>query len=174
MKNQFVEHAFEVSSFLFFLVPMTIICVLYILIGIKLRKSKLLYGKKTKSSDSHRQISGQTRVIRMLSEFAQIVSKAISFVLLINVYFFTVAVVVTFFLCWAPFHAQRIMAIYGKIMQKSIMTNELFLNVYAVLTYISGILYFLSTCINPFLYNIMSHKFRNASKVIINCSFVFN
>lgn len=88
-----------------------------------------------------------------------------SFVLIINV-FFTVAVVVTFFLCWAPFHAQRIMAIYGKIMQKSIMTNELFLNVYAVLTYISGILYFLSTCINPFLYNIMSHKFRNASKVI--------
>lgn len=90
----------------------------------------------------------------------------IHFILIINVYF-TVAVVVTFFLCWAPFHAQRIMAIYGKIMQKSIMTNELFLNVYAVLTYISGILYFLSTCINPFLYNIMSHKFRNASKVII-------
>lgn len=152
---------------------MTIICVLYILIGIKLRKSKLLYGKKTKSSDSHRQISGQTRVIRMLSEFAQYFNKTFPFVLLINV-FFTVAVVVTFFLCWAPFHAQRIMAIYGKIMQKSIMTNELFLNVYAVLTYISGILYFLSTCINPFLYNIMSHKFRNASKVIINYSFVFN
>lgn len=85
VKNQFVEHAFEVSSFLFFLVPMTIICVLYILIGIKLRKSKLLYGKKTKSSDSHRQISGQTRVIRMLSEFAQYVN---NIVLLINVFFF--------------------------------------------------------------------------------------
>ncbi|CAO1420678.1 unnamed protein product [Diamesa serratosioi] len=166
VKNQFVEHAFEVSSFLFFLVPMTIICVLYILIGIKLRKSKLLYGKKTKSSDSHRQISGQTRVIRMLSEFAIIFTNIIH-----NIYnsmvYFTVAVVVTFFLCWAPFHAQRIMAIYGKIMQKSIMTNELFLNVYAVLTYISGILYFLSTCINPFLYNIMSHKFRNASKLTL-------
>lgn len=76
-----------------------------------------------------------------------------------------VAVVVTFFLCWAPFHAQRIMAVYGKIMEKSFSSDDLFMRVYIVLTYISGISYFLSTCINPFLYNIMSHKFRNASKV---------
>lgn len=79
--------------------------------------------------------------------------------------FLSVAVVVTFFLCWAPFHAQRIMAVYGKIMKKSFRSDDLFMRVYIVLTYISGISYFLSTCINPFLYNIMSHKFRNASKV---------
>lgn len=40
-----------------------------------------------------------------------------------------------------------------------------FMKVYVTLTYISGVTYFLSTCINPFLYNLMSHKFRNASKV---------
>jgi len=33
------------------------------------------------------------------------------------------------------------------------------------MTYISGVLYYLSTCINPLLYNIMSHKFREAFKV---------
>jgi hypothetical protein len=77
----------------------------------------------------------------------------------------SVAVVVCFFFCWAPFHAQRIMAVYGKIMSKSFSSDDLFMRVYIVLTYISGITYFLSTCINPFLYNIMSHKFRNASKV---------
>lgn len=76
-----------------------------------------------------------------------------------------VAVVVTFFLCWAPFHAQRIMAVYGKIMKKSFSSDDLFMRIYIALTYISGISYFLSTCINPFLYNIMSAKFRNASKV---------
>lgn len=47
---------------------MTVICVLYILIGIKLRQSKLLYGKKVKSSDSQRYIKGQSRVVRMLGE----------------------------------------------------------------------------------------------------------
>lgn len=66
VKNQFTEHAFEISSFVFFIVPMTVICVLYILIGIKLRQSKLLYGKKMKSCDSQRCIKGQSRVIRML------------------------------------------------------------------------------------------------------------
>lgn len=50
-------------------------------------------------------------------------------------------------------------------MDKSFQSDDLFMRVYVALTYISGISYFLSTCINPFLYNIMSHKFRNASKV---------
>lgn len=72
-------------------------------------------------------------------------------------FFFTisVAVVLAFFLCWAPFHAQRMVALYGD--------NQLF--IYAVTTYVSGILYYLSTCINPLLYNIMSNKFREAFKV---------
>ncbi|CAG9806695.1 unnamed protein product [Chironomus riparius] len=144
VKNQFFEHSFELSSFLFFIVPMTIICVLYILIGLKLRKSKLLYDNKGKGCDSQRCIKGQTRVVRML-----------------------IAVVVSFFLCFAPFHSQRIMAIYGKIMKKSSSLDDTFMKVYVALTYMSGITYFLSTCINPFLYNLMSHKFRNASKLTL-------
>jgi neuromedin U receptor 1 len=67
VKNQLFEHTFEISSLLFFIVPMTVICVLYVLIGIKLRQSKLLYGKKIKSSDSERYIKGQSRVVKMLS-----------------------------------------------------------------------------------------------------------
>lgn len=42
MKWTIVEHAFEISTMLFFVVPMTIITVLYILIAIQLRKSRLL------------------------------------------------------------------------------------------------------------------------------------
>lgn len=64
-----VEHAFEVSSFLFFVGPMTLICVLYVLIGIKLRKSKLLQGVKRRGCEFGRGITGQTRVIRMLSKY---------------------------------------------------------------------------------------------------------
>nr|QBC65466.1 PK receptor [Aedes aegypti] len=160
IKNRHFEHAFEVSSFLFFVGPMTVIAVLYVLIGIKLRKSKLLQGVKRQGASigsgangihhhgggmttsgggaGFRSVSGQTRVIRML-----------------------VAVVATFFFCWAPFHAQRLMAVYGAVTNTD---NEFFFQVYTYLTYISGILYFLSTCINPLLYHIMSHKFRDASR----------
>lgn len=74
-----------------------------------------------------------------------------------------VAVAVAFFLCWAPFHAQRLMAVYGKTSRPK---SDLFRHIYTALTYISGVLYFMSTCINPLLYSIMSHKFRNAFKVI--------
>lgn len=76
-----------------------------------------------------------------------------------------VAVVATFFFCWAPFHAQRLMAVYGAVTNTD---NEFFFQVYTYLTYISGILYFLSTCINPLLYHIMSHKFRDASRVSLD------
>ncbi|XP_003436383.2 phe13-bombesin receptor [Anopheles gambiae] len=147
IKNEHFSHAFEVSSFLFFVGPMTLIAVLYVLIGIKLRKSKLLQGVKRASSDyttPPRGISAQSRVIRML-----------------------VAVVATFFICWAPFHAQRLMAVYGVFSKTE---NVFFYKVYMVLNYTSGILYFLSTCINPLLYNIMSHKFRDASRHTLKMS----
>lgn len=62
-----------------------------------------------------------------------------------------------FFLCWAPFHAQRLVAIYGSRYDH--------LTIYVVMTYVSGILYYMSTCINPLLYNLMSNKFREAFKV---------
>lgn len=74
-----------------------------------------------------------------------------------------VAVAVAFFLCWAPFHSQRLMAVYGK---SSSLTSDLFRHIYTALTYVSGVLYFMSTCINPLLYSIMSRKFRTAFKVI--------
>ncbi|CAD7084087.1 unnamed protein product [Hermetia illucens] len=141
-KSIYMAHAFEVSGFLFFIGPMTAICVLYVLIGIKLNKSKYLQEVKRKPSEPNRNVSGQTRVIRML-----------------------VAVAVAFFLCWAPFHAQRLVAVYGS---KSVTSHsDLFYKVYKVLTYISGVLYYLSTCINPLLYNIMSYKFRDAFKLTL-------
>lgn len=77
------------------------------------------------------------------------------FVLFFSLCIIIVAVVFAFFLCWAPFHAQRLVAFY--LNDHSI--------IYAIVTYTSGVLYYLSTCINPLLYNLMSNKFREAFKV---------
>ncbi|XP_011291901.2 uncharacterized protein LOC101892848 isoform X1 [Musca domestica] len=141
INNDFFAHVFAVSGFIFFGGPMTAICVLYVLIGVKLKRSRLLQTAPQRYYVVNRGISAQTRVIRML-----------------------IAVAVAFFLCWAPFHAQRLMAVYGST---SGIQSEVFNNIFHILDYTSGVLYFLSTCINPLLYNIMSHKFREAFKVTL-------
>ncbi|XP_063621867.1 pyrokinin-1 receptor-like isoform X1 [Cydia splendana] len=151
VKGHGVHQVFVISSFVFFVVPMSVITVLYALIGVKLRTSRILHPVKKLSVESngrpagatrYRNSASQRRVIRML-----------------------VAVALSFFVCWAPFHVQRLLAIYGKSLEHP---TDTFYLVYIVLTFLSGVLYFLSTAINPFLYNIMSNKFRNAFKVTLS------
>ncbi|XP_076173939.1 pyrokinin-1 receptor [Ptiloglossa arizonensis] len=152
MKWTIVEHAFEISTMLFFVVPMTIITVLYILIAIQLRKSRLLTAAVNRNHlpagsnhcDSVRgKSAGQKNVIRML-----------------------VAVVVAFFICWAPFHAQRLLAVYAQSTKAE--PKYALVIVYTILTYMSGVFYYLSTTVNPLLYNIMSNKFREAFKSMLS------
>lgn len=73
-----IEHAFEISTILFFVLPMTIITVLYVLIAIKLRRSSLLITTVSKRHhvpgvlnhmDSSRgKTNAQRNVIRMLGK----------------------------------------------------------------------------------------------------------
>ena len=69
--------------------------------------------------------------------------------------FFSAAVVLAFFLCWAPFHAQRLGYVYFK-------ESKIFRTLNEYLYYISGFLYYLSATVNPILYNLMSLKYRHA------------
>lgn len=149
-----LPHAFELSTFSFFCLPVTVITVLYVLIGLRLRRSSLSQKDSSLNSDgacdyvghcgggsprSSRQQNGynsRRAVIKML-----------------------VAVVVAFFVCWAPFHAQRLMAIYASSDPLPIIVS-----VYEALMYVSGVLYYVSATINPILYHIMSLKFRMAFK----------
>ncbi|XP_052132543.1 uncharacterized protein LOC127752056 [Frankliniella occidentalis] len=64
-------------------------------------------------------------------------------------------------MCWAPFHAQRLIAVYvdpGDTPEE----EERFATMFNIVTYISGVLYFMSTMINPILYHSMSNKFKEA------------
>ena len=71
---------------------------------------------------------------------------------------FSVAVVVGFFICWAPFHVERLLT-------SNIEEYTPFLwRVYRKVFYFSGVCYFCSCTINPILYSIMSLKFRQALK----------
>ncbi|XP_068082669.1 neuropeptides capa receptor isoform X2 [Anabrus simplex] len=72
------------------------------------------------------------------------------------------AVVVAFFLCWAPFHLQRLLYIHGKGCPNFREINEW-------LFYITGCFYYLSSTVNPILYNVMSAKYRDAFLKTLFC-----
>lgn len=80
-------------------------------------------------------------------------------------FFLSVAVVIAFFVCWAPFHAQRLIASFNFDHSEDLKTA------YFISTYVSGVLYYLSTCINPCIYHIYSLRFRNAFKACFTCSY---
>ena len=63
--------------------------------------------------------------------------------------------VLAFFLCWAPFHAQRLGYVYFK-------DSILFRTLNEYLFHVSGFFYYLSATVNPILYNLMSLKYRHA------------
>lgn len=62
------------------------------------------------------------------------------------------AVVIGFFVCWAPFHAQRLLYVYAKNSPDFRAINE-------KMYFITGCFYYLSATINPILYNVMSARF---------------
>ncbi|KAI5711839.1 hypothetical protein M8J75_003460 [Diaphorina citri] len=140
-----LAHAFEVSTFLFFVTPMTLISILYALIGFRLRRSAVM-KRSTSSQDSQYSVASTHGGYCKHNRSSQRVLKML------------VAVVVAFFICWAPFHVQRLVAIYSTHGDEGEHT------IYAIVTYTSGILYYLSTTVNPILYHIMSFKFREAFK----------
>ncbi|KAE8752645.1 Periviscerokinin Receptor [Frankliniella occidentalis] len=126
---------YETSSLLFFLLPMLVMVVIYGRIGSKIRsRGRHSLGKRVEGTMHGETKQTQTRkaIIRMLS-----------------------AVVIAFFLCWAPFHSQRLVYLYGQDLPH-------FAEINAWLYYVTGVLYFFGSTVNPILYNLMSVKYRMA------------
>ncbi|XP_005104608.2 pyrokinin-1 receptor [Aplysia californica] len=137
--QQRMSYSFQVSTFVFFVIPMAVITIMYLMIGFRLRSSALATSVSSSQSQTAKTAASRARraVLKML-----------------------VAVVVAFFICFAPFHAQRLMTLYIRPDQ---WTPELLL-VQSNLFYVSGVLYFMSSTVNPILYNVLSRKFRQAFK----------
>nr|BAO01075.1 neuropeptide GPCR A25 [Nilaparvata lugens] len=124
---------YELSGALFFCVPMVVIMVLYVRIGMRIRRRERHSLGKRLPGTVHRRSHSRKAIIRMLS-----------------------AVVITFFVCWAPFHLQRLLYLYARDSLPHFNTiNEW-------LFYVTGCLYYLSSTANPILYNVMSVKYRKA------------
>ncbi|XP_045487751.1 neuropeptides capa receptor-like isoform X1 [Pieris rapae] len=141
----------ELSSFFFFILPGLIILCLYVRMGLRIRYVMgsthshnpgcpgTLNGVNGSVHGEARQAQSRKNIIRMLA-----------------------AVVIAFFVCWAPFHFQRLFFIYGSSAEHYHTVNE-----YLFLA--AGVFYYISATVNPILYNIMSHRYRIAFKETLCC-----
>nr|XP_037871108.1 neuropeptide receptor A25 isoform X1 [Bombyx mori] len=135
----------ELSSIFFFFIPAVLILCLYVRMGLHIRSTRLT--EKTKLGLLNGHVHGETRqaksrkaIIRMLA-----------------------AVVIAFFVCWAPFHVQRVFYVYGYSLPHYHVINEHLFNV-------AGALYYVSATVNPILYNVMSGRYRHAFRETLLCS----
>ncbi|XP_032336366.1 neuromedin-U receptor 1 isoform X2 [Camelus ferus] len=131
----------QTTALLFFCLPMATISVLYLLIGLRLRRERLLLLRqeskgRARTRDSRRlqrlPNRGRTQVTKML------------FVL-----------VVVFGICWAPFHIDRLMWSFVSRWTEGLHLAFQYVHV------VSGIFFYLGSAANPVLYSLMSSRFRD-------------
>ncbi|XP_023821501.1 neuromedin-U receptor 1-like [Oryzias latipes] len=139
-----------ISTLVFFMLPMLVISILYLLIGLRLRREKLMATMDANHSFGPGSISKSHR--QRLTKRNLQVTKMLC------------VLVVVFGLCWAPFHVDRLMWSY--IDKSSIQHQKIFEKVHIV----SGVFFYLSSAVNPILYNLMSTRFREMFSHLTCCS----
>ncbi|GAA6222554.1 neuromedin-U receptor 1-like [Lates japonicus] len=129
-----------ISTLVFFLLPMLIISVLYLLIGLRLRRERITTVVDTRCSFETESISRSHK--QKLSKRNVQVTKMLC------------VLVIVFGLCWAPFHMERL--VWNYIDKQSTQHLKIFEHVHII----SGVCFYLSSVINPIIYNLMSTRFR--------------
>ncbi|MCL4132032.1 UNVERIFIED_CONTAM: hypothetical protein GTU68_049934 [Idotea baltica] len=139
--NPYAANAFITLSFVcLFSIPMVLITILYVRIIFELKQSERISNVKSCRGESAIK-AGSKSSTEMVAHY------------------FSVAVVASFFLCFSPLQCQRLISVFGDEQREAVFMTM------RVLTHLSGIFHYLSTCINPILYHIMSDRFRKAMKV---------
>lgn len=154
---------YELSFIFFFLVPMLVIMILYTKMGRQINNS-LSATKKTNVNQFNKEaqhMKSRRGIVKMLSKLQSTLYYKSNNELIS--YIFLGAVVFTFFICWAPFHLQRLLYIHLHETDA-----EYFPDMNEWLWIISGCFYYSSTVINPLLYNFMSSRYRTAYKRALN------
>lgn len=127
---------YEMLTLAFFVIPLLVLIIMYTRIATKLniREEQRINGQFGRNSVTvnTKQLKSRRNIVRML-----------------------IAIVITFFCSWAPFHAQRLIFIYGKHWPNYEVINEFSFT-------IAGFFYYLSCTLNPIIYNIMSQRYRTA------------
>lgn len=79
------------------------------------------------------------------------------------------AVVIAFFVCYAPLYLQRLLLAIMQINTHLTSDSPLFSRILAYLYVISGVTFYFGSVINPILYNVVSNKYRRAFGDLFCC-----
>ena len=79
---------------------------------------------------------------------------------MIILYSFSVAIIVTFFICWTPYHVQKLVFVFFSM--KNSWTQDS-ISLYQITHHIAGGLFYINAALNPFLYSLCSQRFRTES-----------
>nr|XP_046247876.1 neuromedin-U receptor 1 [Scatophagus argus] len=137
----------QVTTLLFFILPMLTISALYMLIGLQLKREKMHQALEAKSS------FGQDSFCNIRSQQQKARRRQVTKMLFV--------LVVVFAICWAPFHTDRLM--WSFISHWTDSHLEIFQYVHII----SGVFFYLSSAVNPILYNLMSTRFREMFKEVM-------
>ncbi|XP_023222397.1 neuropeptides capa receptor-like [Centruroides sculpturatus] len=130
------------STIMFFVIPMTVIVILYVRIAVTLHQSNNLQrctseiNTACRTDGERSKVQSRRIVVRML-----------------------IAVVTAFFVCWAPYNTQRLLFVYVSLYGE---WNDTIKRINQDLFCIAGCLYYFNSTINPILYSVMSNRFRVA------------
>ncbi|XP_007460379.1 PREDICTED: neuromedin-U receptor 2-like [Lipotes vexillifer] len=128
----------QVTSFLFYILPMTVISVLYYLMGLELKKDQPLEADEVTASIQRPSRKSVTKMLFVL--------------------------VLVFAICWAPFHIDRLFFSFVEEWTESLAA------VFNLIHVVSGALFYLSSAVNPIIYNLLSRRFRAAFRNVIASS----
>ncbi|NWX23776.1 NMUR2 protein, partial [Aegotheles bennettii] len=126
----------QITSFLFYVLPMGVISVLYYLMGLRLKEDKSV---EVEEMAMNVQRPSRKSVTKML------------FVL-----------VMVFAICWAPFHVDRLFFSFV------VEWTEPLANIFNLIHVVSGVFFYLSSAVNPIIYNLLSQRFRMAFLNVIS------
>ncbi len=83
------------------------------------------------------------------------------------------AVVIAFFVCYAPLYLQRLLSAIMVLNSDLTPDSAGFSNMMAYLFIISGTTFYFGSVINPILYNVVSNKYRRAFRDLFFCRFKY-
>ncbi|CAN2387948.1 neuromedin-U receptor [Pristimantis euphronides] len=125
----------QLTTIFFYFIPVSIITILYLLIGCRLTRERRL-GRSCKT-DATWGISLESGKRRQITKMLSVV-------------------VIVFTICWAPFHIDRLL--WSFIVRWTDSMHTVFQYVHIL----SGIFFYLSAAVNPIIYNLLSTKFRES------------
>ncbi|CAJ0607442.1 unnamed protein product [Cylicocyclus nassatus] len=132
-QQKFQKQIIYFAFFAFFVIPAFLITMMYSHIALRIASTDSLLCVDKKAERTR----ASQNVIKML-----------------------VSVVVSFFLCWLPFHIQRLLSLYMTYNEGHVSPA---IEIFSTLIFnISGCCYYSNSAINPVLYNLFSERYRKA------------